>query len=110
MAEKNIARVPYVAQNDAATGVGIRCGAAAIQAILYGKDNDFFNPSSSAFLKTDVPVVRDQDMIWTAIKDESRAVAPAIGGRSGVSEERQLCDPSATPECWATHPTVMGNL
>jgi hypothetical protein len=110
MALLNEARVPYVAQNDAATGVGIRCGAAAIQAILYGRDDAFFHPATSADLKTGTPVRDDQDQIWSAIKNESRVVAPLIGGQAGVSEERQLCDPNAVPTCWATHPTVMGNL
>jgi hypothetical protein len=105
------ARVPSIEQNDARSGFPFRCGAAATQAILYGREDSLFANTGEGELRTGIPVHDDQEAIWRAIKRASRVVARSIrGGEAGRSESHQLCDPGSLPECWATHPDVMSRL
>lgn len=100
-------RVPYVAQTDAASGTGIRCGAAAIQSILYGRDDGFFEPGGST-LRPDVDVTRHQDAVWRTISEVSQQFVHDTGGDRGPTEGQQVCHRVAGQrECWATHPGVM---
>ena len=108
MPSVHAARVPYIRQNDA-----IRCGPAAIQAILYRRDNnDRFHPPASDVLKTTVPVHDDQETIWSHVKAMSAAVAQQLHAEVGPSEAEQICEvlPDGRRVCWTTHPAAMEKL
>lgn len=102
-------REPYIAQTDARADLPIRCGAAAIQSMLYGRDDALFDPRTSSTLAKHVRVHDDQDRIWTAIEAESQALVHSLG-KAGTRPGELICEPHSVPPCWSTHPTVMASL
>src|ERR1700745_1340313 len=95
MATIHEARVPHTVKNAPTQPIPIRCGPASIQAILYGLDNEHFDPPASASLKNSVRVRDDQEAIWVQVKEISVGVAERLHGESGISEEQQVCVPQA---------------
>lgn len=100
-------RVPHVVQNDADDITPHLCGAAAIQVILYGRDNSLFITPTSTQLKPGVPRRADQDTIWTAVKQMSQQYCIDHGLTGGTLDEEQVCEGTF---CWATHPAVLAGM
>jgi hypothetical protein len=102
-------RCAWIKQNDAdaTTFTPFLCGAAAVQMILYGRDDDRFRPPLRKALRDSAAQLRtDQNFVWAEIIQHSQSTPlPAGGHYDGAPPSSQICEPGGP--CWAAYPHAL---